>query len=101
MSESEQQQHLEALWVREKRLKKRIACLHSKARQVSDQMHALTISLRQPWNLDYPTVKKSCTFIEEAKLPEFVTDLESAHEDLSVVQEEIRAIERADRQIGD
>ena len=87
MSEQEQDNHLAALLLQERRTKKSIACLTSKIRQLRDVLDAL----KDPLSVDSfdPLIFQ----VKNENLPSLIATLAGSVDSLRILQREIDSIE--------
>ena len=92
MSEEEQDRQHGDLLVQERKLRKKLACLQSKARQTYGSLYVVFEAIRQ-CEIDFTSVKKTHQAIADTDIGELILQIEATCKDLGAVQEDIQKIE--------
>ena len=92
MSEEEQDRQHGDLLVRERKLKKKLVCLQSKARQTYESLYIVLGAIRG-CEIDFAYVKKTYQTMADTDIGELISEIEATCNALGAVQEDIRKIE--------
>ena len=94
MTELEQKAHLGNLLVEERRAKKELACLTSKARQLHDALVPALSALQQPYCADFDFLRSMYEPVAGVDVGGLISSIEKALTRTGVLQKEIKAIEQ-------
>ncbi len=92
MSEEEQELILDSLVVKERRLKKHLACLHVKVRELQDCFRVILPVLRD-CNIDFDYVRKTYEPVASTDIGAMISEIEDVCNRLGAVQDDMRKIE--------
>ena len=93
MTELEQDTHFGHLLVEERKAKKNLACLTSKARQVYDALVPVLVVLYQPHGVDFDSLRRTYEPADGVDIGVLMADIKKAVNRTSVLRKEIEAIE--------